>query len=204
MSRQPRKPRTPKQAAAHRAAVAAGKKGAATRAARVAGMSNRQQRVLAHQRHQSAVKAAATRAANAAAGRTPRKLARAGLGSVWILGGNDDHDSCVQAAFANSLYLLTGLRATDVEVLALLSATGPAPLSVALGLLVDKGLAGVHPIGFVEAPYLVPGAILGVSLPEPHTVVYDDDGLITWGGKIKHRCAVEEAWLILWPEQEKR
>jgi hypothetical protein len=173
-------------------------------------------------RHKAAVKGAKTRAAEVKkfqqthhgqspqkgqlhpAARRPRQLAGACLGTEWVLGGNDDHDSCVQTAFANSLYLLTGFRATDEDVLKLFHAAENVPLSVALESLMEHGLSGVYPFGYVEAPYLVPGAILGVSLPEPHTVVFDDDGLITWGGKIRHACVVEEAWLILWPEQEKR
>jgi len=124
------------------------------------------------------------------------------VGDRWIVGGNDDHDSCVQAAFANSLYLLTGFRVSDEEVLTLFGSEATT-LSEALESLMRNGLGGVYPHGFIRAPYLVPGAVLGVSLPEPHTVVYDDDGLITWGGKIEHGCAVEEAYLIVWPEQER-
>jgi hypothetical protein len=182
-------------------------------------MSPKQKHALHVARHKAGVKAAVTFKKEVAAFKKkhggaepkkgqihpPRKLCSAAIDDEWILGGNDRADSCVAAAIANSLLAVTGIRANEDEVLALHETVGPVGILDTLLSLMRCGLAGVQPVGFVAWPYIGQGSILGVSLPEPHAVTYDNGELITWGGKIPFDPRmVEEAWLVCWPATDEQ
>jgi hypothetical protein len=215
MSRQPRKART---AAQKIGATIGGPKAAKTRAKNTALMTPKQRAAEHKKLQESALKAARTRAAEVKAfqaahhGQKPSKGqlhprgATGLLQGTWILGANDEYDSCIATAFANSLLLATGIRVPDEEVLALYEITGLVSIKESLEALSRVGLAGVKPVDCspvtIKENIWTPGLILGVA--GDHTIVFDSDGIITWGGKISYGSwQVEEAWSIDWPVKER-
>jgi hypothetical protein len=208
VTRTPRKARTA-------AEVKGAKKAVATKAAETAAMTPKERAAQALKRHKSAEKAAATRKREVTAfelahhGKKPKKGqlnprgATGSLARTWVLGGNDEYDSCTATAFANSLLLVSGIRPSDEEVLALYEIAGLVSIKESLEALMDVGLAGVRPLSCDPVGFLAPGFVVGVT--GDHTATYDWDSLITWGGKVRlcRAWQVEEAWSIEWPVKER-
>jgi len=185
-------------------------KAAATKAAILA-KDTPAQRALAHKKASAAAhKAATTRAKDvtlfelAHKGKKPtgtqlsaftKGLARPGSGP-WILGGNDEFDSCVATAFANSLLLATGRRATEDDVLELFDITGLGTILEGLEALMIVGLAGCRPKSFAMTDVIGSGTVLGLPA---HAATADGDCLITWGDKVPlDPRQVDQAWSIEW------
>lgn len=102
----------------------------------------------------------------------------------WVLGWNDDLDSCAAAALANSLLACTGHRVADRDVLDLyLAVTRGRDTGAAMGATLDAaavlGLGGWYPaaVQWTEDP-LGDGTI--VALPQHAAVICGGD-LISWG-----------------------
>ena len=129
----------------------------------------------------------------AKAGRNRHKAAHVGLANPsaiadgWILGGNDWHRGCAAVALANHLYAVTGLRASDEDVLDLywLTADDPGAGTSVLATLeaaAEFGLGGMRPVACrpvqqppVEAP-LEPGGTHAGGFTDwatGHTVIVD-------------------------------
>jgi hypothetical protein len=173
---------------AHERAMAAGHKAAITRARRVA---------KAKKTHTPIVtgKSLAISARRAIA---PRSFAS----GDWIMAYNDEADTCVAAAIANSCLVLTGRYLPSGTLLALAKYTEGATivqgLVTAYQLGLCRGFAPVYPIRTL-------GLIFGLRVPEgPHAVTVGLRGLITWGSEVQLQdYVVEEAWLIDWPAKER-
>lgn len=131
----------------------------------------------------------ATAKARAAADRVAAHDALIGAASPgavadgWILGWNDDLDTCAAAALANSLLACTGHRVSDREVLDLyLATTRGRDQLVSLGTTLDAarelGLGGWHPVRPGSNRPDGDGTI--VVLPG-HAAVRWRGGLVSWG-----------------------
>jgi len=114
---------------------------------------------------------------------------------------------CAAEALAASLRL-SGRPVDDSDVLALYWATASTPdegasLLVTLEAAMASGLAGVKLRSFSPAADLASGAILGVDLPGPHTVLATPEGWWSWGELHCPWCdfpdaVIEEAWEVTW------
>jgi hypothetical protein len=124
----------------------------------------------------------------------------------WALGGNDCWPSCAAAALANHLLAMTGVAASEEEILALHRAAGGgdehAPL---LGDLLETaagtGLAGIalEDSWLLEGDQHVPGAIAVVTIPAQHAVLLAPDGMmITWGHLRPRQGQITQAWALAW------
>jgi hypothetical protein len=101
----------------------------------------------------------------------------------WILGWNDDLDTCAAAALANSLLACTGHRAADRDVLDLhLAVTRGAgqlaSMSAVLAAARERGISGWHPAVTYQDVPAGDGAI--VTFPG-HAAVWYGQGLVSWG-----------------------
>lgn len=114
--------------------------------------------------------------------------------SEWVLGGNDEHETCLITALANSLLLVHGVRATDGEILA---AGEALTMLEALAWVGANGLAGMHPRSVQMNGHASPGAVL-VSGDHAVTSLRDRDETISWGGVRPLQGPLDEAWHIDW------
>lgn len=123
----------------------------------------------------------------------------------WMMAYNDEADTCVAAAIANSLLVCTGQYMDDVVLLELCKATEGATIYQGLVTLAAFGL-DISPRWFASVyPIRTLGLIFGIQMAEgPHAVAVGPRGLITWGSEMQLTdYVVEEAWLIGWPAKEK-
>jgi hypothetical protein len=114
---------------------------------------------------------------------------------------------CPVQALATMLEL-TGHHVTSRDMLALYKqvASGPddgATIAGTLEAAACYGLAGVRVVDYTELVELAPCTsplLLGVELPEPHTVLDDGDGWWSWGESWEPfpGAVISEAWSVTW------
>lgn len=116
----------------------------------------------------------------------PRGLAIAGLVAPV----------CTMAAIADSLQLATGVAVPAEEILA-----------QGEWLTIEQGLERAASWGLEDAwpvspDCLLPGLVAGLQMDEgAHTALLAGrDAMVTWGGVMPLRGAVEEAWALRWAE----
>jgi hypothetical protein len=126
---------------------------------------------------------------------------------------DEDVALCTARAFAESLRLATGRPVADADVLDVYWATasdadaGASIVATAEAILAG-GLGGYFPARvdhvYIDSPDLAAGPLLlGLALPEPHTVtVGPDGGWWSWGEPFDPAewpgLVVEEAWAVTW------
>lgn len=111
---------------------------------------------------------------------------------------------CVAQAVAESLYLATGVRVSDEDILALHWAAGGSEdtgttVPDVLEAAQARALSGYR-------PHLAPGAavpvIVAMDLPggQSHTVVADGDGWWSWGERYQPRTdvVITGTWAVRW------
>ena len=130
----------------------------------------------------------------------PKRAAPFGLmpsGGEWVYGYNDTEPTCVATAIANSLLAVTGIRATEEQVMKLHRHAGGGDgvsISDALASVVVNGLSGVRPAGYWVVSCMDEGSIVGMTDGvSDHAVAQTPSGLlISWGAPLDPELA--EGW----------
>jgi len=118
-------------------------------------------------------------------------------GHDWILAMNDQLDTCVIAAVANSLYQKTGTWVPDKE---LVPFGEDISISRCFDMIMDSGLGGheLYSASLVNWPSS--GSVMGMRIPEgPHAALYLGGGIMaSWGGAVAIHGVIEEIWDLEW------
>jgi hypothetical protein len=138
---------------------------------------------------------------------TPASLARAALGSKWIVGPNEERPLCAPVAVANTLLAATGTAASNAAIERLYTAAGgigkhAAPLLPVLAAARRDGLAGCRLKEFRRAALDDADIILlDLGGPEVHAAAFAGMTVITWGAEIPLEdldARIMDAWSLTW------
>lgn len=109
--------------------------------------------------------------------------------------------SCVLEALAD----IAPFKVTDFDIAELYDLTPKTEdgITIKHGLMAAAiyGLADHFPV-YSETEFLLPGTIVGMTLPEgSHAAAVVEDGIIMWGEKVPlgdYIDFIEEAWIVTW------
>jgi hypothetical protein len=149
---------------------------------------------------------------------TPAALARAALGSRWLVGPNDTRPMCAPVALANTLLAATGTEASNAALERLYRAAGgigkhAAPLLSVLTAARSDGLAGCRLKAFRRAALDDADVLLLGLGGQPragiqdtlHAAAFAGMSVIAWGDEIPLEdmdARIVDAWSLTWHGQE--
>jgi len=200
--KQPKHKRTKAQHAASVAWAKAGRSAqAATRAAAIAKTGKPPAR--SKSQHQASLRwAAAGRSSQARARAHLKPLPKKKPALALPGGGLHDLPVCGPVAIAEHLLAVTGVYATDSQILDLAARTPGGCLADYLEQAADGGLAGVRLARFwrCDDELAVPGLVYGVQFRRGyHTVLMLPDGMmLSWGMLLPVTGRPLEAWCLKW------
>ena len=211
--------KSPAQVKANKAFAAAGRKAQATARTKYEKAHNGKKPPRSKAQKAATAKwASAGRAAQAAAKsgkKQPAPMKKAALPlavcdytspSIWLPGCINELPVCYATAIANHLLAVTGIAATDADVLKLHALAGGddgATISHALEAAVEYGLAGVKLRGAMPCAQILPGMVVGVQTRRGyHAVLTHPYGMISWGMLLPRTGEPQEAWALDWATPE--
>jgi hypothetical protein len=128
-----------------------------------------------------------------------RKAIASRAGDAWILGQNDELETCSVTAIANSLRHALGVLTPDDEIA---SFGESLDIARAMRMVMMFGLAGQQLARASLVPFMRPGCVTGMMIPDgPHAALYlGHDTWASWGGAVQldDGLVIEEIWQLDW------